>query len=429
MKKIMNLKYAIIGVISILFVSCKGDESPPITIEAFDLISTTDNAVSVDLHPNLNWEDAISSDKNAKITYTIYLGTDKDPETIIADNLTDSNFTITERLETYSTYYWKVVAKSGSVTVPSESIFKFSTRGIDFNPTAPLSDGSASFPRRSGHTSVVFNNKLWVIGGYDSMTSSASNEVWYSENNGATWSRQPQVNGGFSARTDHTTVVFNNKLWVIGGFSSNVDTNDVWSSTDGSNWNKLPKTNPFPVRSGHTTLVFDNKLWVIGGRFTGFFKNDVWNSTDGVNWTKVTDSAPFPERFDHSSVVFDGKLWVIGGSDGQTKNDVWFSSDGSSWAQATPSANFTSRLSHTSVVFDNKIWVIGGANGNYKNDVWYSADGETWMQATASSAFSARLSHSSLVLNDEEKGTKSLCVIGGRDQSAAIYKNDVWAFE
>ena len=35
---------------------------------------------------------------------------------------------------------------------------------------------SASFPARRGHTSVVFNNKMWVIGGYGTAN---LNDVWY----------------------------------------------------------------------------------------------------------------------------------------------------------------------------------------------------------------------------------------------------------
>jgi hypothetical protein len=123
---------------------------------------------------------------------------------------------------------------------------------------------------------------------------------------------------------------------------------------------------------GHTSVVFDNKIWVIGGFDNNwFYKNDVWYSSDGINWTLATSSAPWSGRAGHTSVVFDNKIWVIGGFDDSwpPKNDVWYSSDGINWTLATDTAPWSERYGHTSVVFDNKIWVIGGY---LFQDVWYT---------------------------------------------------------
>ncbi|NUM36764.1 MAG: hypothetical protein HUU50_19650 [Candidatus Brocadiae bacterium] len=86
-----------------------------------------------------------------------------------------------------------------------------------------------------------------------------------------------------------------------------------------------------PTRQQHTSVVFDDKIWIIGGDDTnGSYLNDVWSSSDGINWTQVTAHASWPARQQHTSVLFDDKIWIIGGSDGVTTrlNDVWYSSDG-----------------------------------------------------------------------------------------------------
>lgn len=113
--------------------------------------------------------------------------------------------------------------------------------------------------------------------------------------------------------------------------------NDVWSSTDGITWTQETAAAGFSGRRKHQLVVFDNKLWLIGGMgFPGFGggpQNDVWSSADGVTWARETGAAPFSPRSGHQALVFDNKLLVIGGIDANFEplNDVWSSSDGVSW--------------------------------------------------------------------------------------------------
>jgi len=269
---------------------------------------------------------------------------------------------------------------------------------------------AAGFTARSSHTSAVFDNKMWVIAGYDAAN---KNDIWYSSD-GITWT-QATAAAGFSARRLHQSVVFDNKMWVIGGYAT-ANKNDVWYSSDGITWTQATAAAGFSARYAHQSVIFDNKMWVIGG-YDGAYKRDVWYSSDGITWTLATAAAGFSARHSHQSVVFDNKIWVIGGYDGANKNDVWYSSDGVTWAQATAAAGFGARRGHQSVVFDNKMWVIGGYDGVNKNDVWYSSDGVTWTRATAATGFTARRVHESTVFDNK------MWVIGGLDTAN---KNDVW---
>jgi hypothetical protein len=71
--------------------------------------------------------------------------------------------------------------------------------------------------------------------------------------------------------------------------------------------------------------VFNGQIWVLGG-WGGSYFNDVWSSSDGTNWTQVTPVASWGARSQFPAVVFNGQIWVLGGYNGGILNDVWSSS-------------------------------------------------------------------------------------------------------
>lgn len=268
---------------------------------------------------------------------------------------------------------------------------------------------SAEWRARGLHTSVVFDNKMWVIGGFNS---TRQNDVWFSED-GASWT-QATASAPWAGRFGHTSVVFDNKMWVIGGFTGSLK-NDVWFSEDGINWTQATVTAEWSARCYFTSVVFDNKIWILGG-YNGNNLNDVWYSSDGVNWICATDSAEWRARYDLTSLVFNNKMWILGGTNYLDQHDdVWFSTDGMQWTLATDNAGWY-REGHTSVVFDNKMWVIGG--NEYYHDAWYSANGDSWIRAILEAPWVGRGYHTSVVYNDK------IWVIGGIDTVGR--RNDVW---
>jgi len=284
--------------------------------------------------------------------------------------------------------------------------------------------------RRHSHQALVFNNKMWVIGG--ELDTGKSNNVWSSPDGNA-WTQETAA-AAFSPRLYHRAVVFKNKMWVIGGYDDYMN-NGIWSSSNGKKWDVVKSSQEivstsgplayFSRRSGHQALVFNNKMWVIGGYADKRkYKNDIWSSSDGMRWTKEITSAGFSGRSRHQALVFNNKMWVIGGGNDDKhkyKNDIWSSSDGVSWTQETASAAFSARSQHQSIVFKDKMWVIGGYgdNNEYKNDIWTSTDGKNWTQETASAAFSPRRSHKSFVFNNK------MWIVGGDPLSDK--SNDVWS--
>lgn len=239
-----------------------------------------------------------------------------------------------------------------------------SADGINWN-----SQPKTNWGERHGMQFAFFRNKVWMLGGMKTWDD-FRNDVWSSAD-GKEW-KQVVSKAEWSARRWHGVVVFKDKLWILGGASSSGRPNqtpteflsDVWSSADGVNWTLVAANAPWSAKDGHTSLVFDDKIWIIGG------KRDVWSSTDGKSWTPVTDKAEWSERYGSGGLVFDGKMWIFGGRE---KNDVWYSSNGKNWQKAFANAPWSTRSANYSVVFKNKIWLYSGKTGredSFAGDIW-----------------------------------------------------------
>ena len=125
---------------------------------------------------------------------------------------------------------------------------------------------SSSWSGRYGHSAVVYSDKIWIIGG-DNGTSGNLNEVWNSSD-GINWNQQTSLD---NTTKNHSSVVFDGKIWVIGGDDSDGSPQRRYFTYDGSNWSSLlsPEKSDGSIawsqRSSTLTLIFDNYLWVIGG--------------------------------------------------------------------------------------------------------------------------------------------------------------------
>ncbi|MCX5751774.1 MAG: hypothetical protein NT099_08970 [Candidatus Saganbacteria bacterium] len=296
-----------------------------------------------------------------------------------------------------------------------------------------IATAEAGFSNHGRHTSLVFDNKMWLIAGWgiiNSMFPGFIDDVWYSSD-GINWTCAT-AEAAFDRRGYHSSVVFDNKMWVIGGVdNSSTQKNDVWYSSNGISWIQATAEAAFSAREQHSSVVFNNKIWVIGGEDAAGNKNDVWYSSNGINWTQATSSANFSARKSHLSVVFNNKIWVIGGKDNTgVKNDAWYSTDGITWTQATASAEFSGRENFAGLADNTKIWVIGGIDSSDQSsvgdsDVWYSTNGAQWNLATAEAAFGHRSDHTALSFNSK------LWVIAGADDlsspgATSFYDKDVW---
>ncbi|NQU11691.1 hypothetical protein HQ590_12930 [bacterium] len=191
---------------------------------------------------------------------------------------------------------------------------------------------SAPWGLRTLHHTLAFQDKIWVMGGQTSPAHAPSEEVFYSDvwnsSDGKTWERVT-ANAPWGPRgMIGGSVVFNDRMWILGGGTSDTPTrprreahNDVWSSADGIEWIQQSDAAPWHPRQYHDVAVYDNKMWVLEGYILeGYNLNDAWYSSDGVEWAEVLYT-PWAARHAASVFVYQDALWMVAGNN--MTADVW----------------------------------------------------------------------------------------------------------
>ena len=216
----------------------------------------------------------------------------------------------------------------------------YSPEGISWRAVSPL---TATFMPRNFVAVVEFKNRVVITGGLVSY-GDFYNDVWLSESESIT--RWTGYTGAFPGRYAHSCFVLNGKVWLWGGYisvSAYYDPN-FWNSDDGMNWTVVPPPadpSKLPLPRAHTHfVVYQSCAWLVGGRPNGYSVYNVWRSCDGVSWDCILPNggASFSARGYHGTVVFGGRLVIFAGSDPSQvrRSDVWTSADGVTWMALAP---------------------------------------------------------------------------------------------
>lgn len=205
---------------------------------------------------------------------------------------------------------------------------------------------------------VVLGPKMYAI------QSLPDAKVW-SSSDGVTWNLI-NTTAAFGPLNYPNVASFNGKIYVMGGnpVSGGNTLTNVWSSPDGIVWSKISSNGPQSYLG--TSIVYNNKLYVLGGeRFignSGGGTTDTWSSSDGITWTLYPNSLP-PTSSPVDAVVANGKMWIIGESSADyspTKNKIWSSCDSSSWTESSMTLSWQARLFHRMV--SNNGTPLGGTS-------------------------------------------------------------------
>ena len=196
----------------------------------------------------------------------------------------------------------------------------------------------APWGQRTMQVTMVHDGKIWVMGGQTvpqfvpGVPEAFYNDVWNSTD-GAKWTRVVEHAPWSPRGMIQGSVVFQGRMWLLGGGTYDTPAhpkrlfyNEVWSSADGVDWRK-DCTAPWTPRQYHSVALFDGKMWVMaGGNLSspGYNRNDVWYSADGVQWTELADT-PWPTRHAGTVFVHDNHLWMVAGSHPGSSpiHDVW----------------------------------------------------------------------------------------------------------
>lgn len=134
-------------------------------------------------------------------------------------------------------------------------------------------------PRQLFGNVVVKDNKIWIIGGglTNYFPFKAYRDVWVSSD-GIQW-KEVSDEAPWPGRIWSNCVVYNNRIFLLGGFRSQPvweNRSDVWYSKDGKVWKELKTDTSWDPRHEHSSYVFKDQLWVVGGNKWPLL-NDVWS--------------------------------------------------------------------------------------------------------------------------------------------------------
>ena len=311
---------------------------------------------------------------------------------------------------------------------------------VDGNVGTCIVQNNAFTNGRFGHTSVIYNGYLYIIGGFDGATYLGDILHCPINADGSVGTCVDQANAIVgNSRFLHTSVAYNGYLYVIGGYDGIVfaDKNDIQHcplKADGSLGACVAQTNAFPTpRISHTSVASNGYLYVIGGADDSYtIQNDILNcpiNADGSVGTcaQQTNAYAVP-RYHHSAAAYNGYMYVIGGYSGVKENDIQHipintgtpTGFGAVGAPAAPTGTFTTpRSGHTSVAYNGYVYVIGGSitSGAPLNDIIHcpvNADGSVGICAQQPNALNSgvpRTGHTSFAY------AGNLYVIGGMDNS------------
>ncbi len=363
------------------------------------LVAPAINAENIGLQPTFRWE-AATDPEGDPISYEVFADTTATPSIMIGTT-TESSFEVEQRLSLLQNYNWKVIAKDDKGGESESAIHGFDTRSV----IVSLATTTAPFGKRIFHNLTVFNDKILVIAGNEKEEGN-KNDVW-SSSDGVNWDLVTS-DTGFSPRNLLKSFTYDNKLWIIGGFSTGVgNTRDIWNSQDGVTWNLIKADVGFDIRSDSSVLIFDNKIWIIGV--------DTWFSEDGEIWSLAESNLSHRG----AATVFDNKIWVVG-HDSDT--NLSFSEDGFSWTLVEPNSNLLLEdapiVNHGFLTFDNKMWIL--TQGSEIN-LLSSTNGIDWKLVSDATGINIQLFYETIVYDNK------IWIIGGTAPGEVNnFQDDVW---
>jgi N-acetylneuraminic acid mutarotase len=222
------------------------------------------------------------------------------------------------------------------------------------------------------HTSIVANGYVYVMGGDGTgHLASAQSTIYYAKLNfdGSTASWQtsylPNINHVFSS------VVSNGYVYVIGGHDNSSAQSTVYYAklnADGSIGSWQTNSRSLPAGTyGNTSVIANGYVYVIGGNNGSQNLSSVYYAklnSDGStgSWNTNTKSLPSNLRY-LSSVIANGYVYIYGGQ----VSSVYYAklnSDGSvnTWQTNSNSLPIATQLA-SSVVSNGYVYVLGGGDG------------------------------------------------------------------
>ena len=174
-----------------------------------------------------------------------------------------------------------------------DNINSKSNKDICWNQINPTGEK----PGKVSHNgAVMYDGKMIIYGGlHNQVNSEKSLYIFNLETH--EWKIKGQKGVKPMPRDEHSTLIYNDYLYVFGGsLIKGAFSNDLWSySISTEEWKKIETANKPCPRSGHAACILGHSIYIFGGLADDNIRlNDLWEcNLDNPEWIEIKcDSAP-----------------------------------------------------------------------------------------------------------------------------------------
>lgn len=174
-KKSISISLIFFAVIITVLISCTQEELELFIPTQATLLTPSNNELDVNKTPHFSWEPSTDNDgDDSLITYDVYLWTANHPETLIAENLSETTLNAYPNnlisLITAETYFWKVVTEDQQGNEVSSETWSFT---VTEHPTLTF-DGQT-------YTTIKIGNRRWLQQNLNSANHPTGNSKCYND--------------------------------------------------------------------------------------------------------------------------------------------------------------------------------------------------------------------------------------------------------
>ncbi|XP_026478902.1 kelch domain-containing protein 3-like [Ctenocephalides felis] len=186
---------------------------------------------------------------------------------------------------------------------------------------------------RDGHSACVINNKMYIFGGFVEHIQKFCQDVYYLDLTIMKWNYVCTTGEPPSYRDFHTSTPIGRRMYIFGGrgdrnspyhSSQELYCNEMkYLDTDNATWYESPVAGEVPIgRRSHSAFVYNNMIYIFGGynALEDEHFNDIYCFCPNTNvWNSVKTFGRSPcQRRRQACVLVGNKLYLFGGTSPKT---------------------------------------------------------------------------------------------------------------